>query len=507
MSTKNNNAPANLPEQVRAIVARFQRNVEHELPKLLEAAKVAPGGFRELELRLAELGRTAVDEVSGSVIAALTGDRALEEHAVSRLRKAGRFRSPETRPATVTLLGGGTVRVQSAYVRRDLRGRRGRRRGSGKRGKAGTGHFPLLAFLGIFQGATPAASAEIVRQVADSDSIRAARSALDRRGLDLGHKQTLRVFNGVAKRAVRQRLAWLADAAAAPPVADGLLRGRRVVIATDGGRIRERVPARAGRKNKKTGHRRYDAPWREPKLLVIYVVDDDGEVLQKMRPIYDGTLGDADEVFEMFVGYLKALGAHEAKELIAVSDGAVWIWNRVPLLAERLGIAPEKVTQVIDWYHAVETLGEIAACRAKWSAKERSAWIDETKKPLYSGDIETVLERIDALSVGRGAKEIKKHRDYFARNAERMQYSSFRKRKIPIGSGAVESAVRRVINLRIKGNAKFWRESNAEGMLLIRSYLKAGRFDDLIRWDHAQSVRWWDDGTAAGRGPIPDAIS
>ena len=83
----------------------------------------------------------------------------------------------------------------------------------------------------------------------------------------------------------------------------GPLRGRRVVVTTDGGRLRERLPAPAGRKNKRTGHRRYKAPWREPKLLVIYVIDDEGKVLQSFRPVYDGTLGDADQVFEMLVGY------------------------------------------------------------------------------------------------------------------------------------------------------------------------------------------------------------
>jgi hypothetical protein len=31
--------------------------------------------------------------------------------------------------------------------------------------------------------------------------------------------------------------------------------------------------------------------------------------------------------------------------------------------------------------------------------------------------------------------------------------------------------------MRMKSNAMFWLEINAEGMLLLRSYLKAGRFD------------------------------
>ncbi|MCG8556046.1 MAG: hypothetical protein MJD61_12280, partial [Proteobacteria bacterium] len=71
----------------------------------------------------------------------------------------------------------------------------------------------------------------------------------------------------------------------------------------------------------------------------------------------------------------------------------------------------------------------------------------------------------------------------------------------PRGSGAIESAMRRVINLRMKSNAKFWKQQNAEGMILLRSYLKAGRFDDLINWSIAAAAPWCPD------NDIPSLIS
>src|SRR5271155_2291204 len=48
---------------------------------------------------------------------------------------------------------------------------------------------------------------------------------------------------------------------------------------------------------------------------------------------------------------------------------------------------------------------------------------------------------------------------------------------VPMGSGAIESAIRRVINLRLKGNSVFWEEENAEGMLQIRGLALSGRWD------------------------------
>jgi hypothetical protein len=48
--------------------------------------------------------------------------------------------------------------------------------------------------------------------------------------------------------------------------------------------------------------------------------------------------------------------------------------------------------------------------------------------------------------------------------------------KLPIGSGAIESTVRRIVNLRLKGPSICWCRTSAETILLLRSYYKAGRW-------------------------------
>src|ERR1700693_1974048 len=48
------------------------------------------------------------------------------------------------------------------------------------------------------------------------------------------------------------------------------------------------------------------------------------------------------------------------------------------------------------------------------------------------------------------------------------------------GSGAIESAIRRVINLRLKGNSISWYEENAEGMMLLRCLVLSNRWDDAF---------------------------
>jgi hypothetical protein len=67
-----------------------------------------------------------------------------------------------------------------------------------------------------------------------------------------------------------------------------------------------------------------------------------------------------------------------------------------------------------------------------------------------------------------------------------LKYVDFRQRGLPLGSGAIESSIRRVINLRLKGNGKFWLEAHAEEMLQPRALVIIGRWDEQV-----QRMRTW----------------
>lgn len=479
--------PSDPRMQIVETIANFSAEIYDQLPAWV--AIEDPTRLCELEGDLTARARQLTDGIMAAVLQHILAKPSLQARAATAARQDRRLRSGGVRTVGVTLHGGTTVRVRTEYMRPDRRGCKGRRRRTGRRGRGGVGLYPVLAVLGIVEGVTPALAAEICRQVTDSDSVRAGRAALARRGIDLGHKQTLRIVNAFSRRAVEQRDRWL-ERMRREPAQHGPLSGRRVAIAVDGGRLRQRCPALRGRRRKATGHRRYDAPWVEPKLLTIYVLADDGSTSDVYPPIYDGTLGDADAIFQMLLGYLKALGAHEARQIIMLGDGARWIWERCDQLAVDLGIAAERVVQVIDWPHAVATLHTIADAR-RWRGNARATWLRRAKSLLHKGRIAELLVAIDALAVGRRAKDIRQHRDYFARNVARMQYDAFVAAKIPTGSGIVESAIRRVINMRMKSNGTFWLEVNAQGMLLMRAYLKAGHFDALVDWSIAEAIPWW----------------
>ena len=70
-----------------------------------------------------------------------------------------------------------------------------------------------------------------------------------------------------------------------------------------------------------------------------------------------------------------------------------------------------------------------------------------------------------------------------------LSYVTFRRRGIPCGSGAIESAIRRVINQRLKSNAMYWLQENAEAMFAVRATLLCDRWEEtLTRVRHSMAT-------------------
>ena len=190
--------------------------------------------------------------------------------------------------------------------------------------------------------------------------------------------------------------------------------------------------------------------------MVIYELDERGRRLRGGQLFYDATMGDADDTFTLLAARLKELDADKARLWVYGGDGAEWIWNRLDWLVNEVGFARSKVVEVLDFYHGTEYLSEFADERTRWTARERSAWLERMKRHLRKGNIEAIVDEMNVLCFGRRARAMGKVIRRFEEHAERMRYAALRRRGLPCGSGAIESAVRRIVNLRLKGNGIFW---------------------------------------------------
>jgi hypothetical protein len=347
-----------------------------------------------------------------------------------------------------------------------------RRKGQRRAGKRDAGVYAGLVLLGIYDRCTPALAAEVSLLAAMLGSLDEAQAVLADRGVALDTK-TVRLI--AYRYAARARLEQQLDTA----VFKDTVAGRRVVISSDGGRLRLREPKRGPKTTK--GRQRYTGAWREPKVLIIYVVDGEGKREASFAPVIDATLQGPDAVFALLRTYWQRLAITQADQVLFIADGAPWIWKRVPLLVHALGLTAAQVYELLDFYHAAQRLGQVAALRTDWSAKARTRWRTQQRRLLLRGEVAQVMAAVRDICRGRPKKAIRKHHDYFIKNQHRMAYAQLLAMKLPIGSGAIESTVRRVVNLRLKGPSLFWCRANAEAILLLRSYYKAGRWEMLKR--------------------------
>ena len=124
-------------------------------------------------------------------------------------------------------------------------------------------------------------------------------------------------------------------------------------------------------------------------------------------------------------------------------------------------------------------MGAVAELKKSWSPAWRRRWVKQQRQRLRNGRASAVVQAVDLLCRGPLSKALRTQRDYFIRNAKRLDYAAAKEAGLPIGSGAVESAIRRVINLRLKGASMYWLKPSAEAMLMLRSYFKAGHWNLL----------------------------
>ncbi len=458
---------------IDAVTAAFRARLV-EAGEAMASARSA-SAFCDAERVVHALALEMAAELTRQVLQKLSDDAEVGQSALARARELASCRGVQVRierprRTKVRTLGGQVVEVTTPYATSKPRSDRPLK----KRGAQGTGVYPVLDQLGIAGRSTPALRLLVSRAVCEANSVTSARDLLAGSGVRLGHKTALRLTYMVCEDALRFRRQAMKTQRGGDD--GGPFAGRRVVATVDGGRIniRRRVAGRP----KKGGRKQFETDWREPKVLTLYVLGEDGKRDRSVPSVIDGTLGDADAVFELIRYHLLRLGAHRAADVTLVGDGAVWIWNRADELREGLGLPRERFQEIVDYFHAVERLGDFAKLRPFRSDELRRDWVAFQKKRLKAGQIEDI-EAVFRVIEKNHRQDLSTEREYWRRNRERLRFAAFRQRGLPNGSGAVESSVRRVINLRLKGASITWTEAHAEGVLHLRAHAKSGRWYEL----------------------------
>ena len=384
---------------------------------------------------------------------------------------------------TVRLLGGMAIAVMALYCA--PRGRSGK-----GRGREGGGLYPELAAYRISEGSSPNVQAEVGRQVGLLP-IEQARAELARRGLDLDEKAVRRIATELGEQTLATRTRDLLRFRAGDLPVGEEFAGRRVVVGIDGGRVRVRTVIEKARGRGKKKRRKFRIEWREPKVLIIFRTDERGRMAKGSRPVIDGTLRGPDALIELVAFHLHRLGAAKAKIVTFAADGAPWIWARLDWVIAQARLDPLRVVEVLDWCHGVHHLGLALAALGLAEGRRQELYL-RLRALLKAGKSRAVLSELKALAAGWPEGDaVWREIGYLARHSDagRLRYNCFRARGVPLGSGAIESTIRRVINLRLKGSSIYWTEANAEAVFQLRAAVVSGRWEEIVEHTGAAMAR------------------
>jgi Uncharacterised protein family (UPF0236) len=202
--------------------------------------------------------------------------------------------------------------------------------------------------------------------------------------------------------------------------------------------------------------------WKEVKLGRLFKAPDcihaEGKAGWISHSQYVAHLG-SHTTFSGQMEHLIDSCCHPQTNIVFITDGAPWLKNWIE-------DAYPNSYSILDYYHGCEYLH--ALCKEHFNDEPTAqCWIKQQKELLLESRVQQVIEHVEQLHSPK--KEAKKLIEYYQANINRMDYKQYLQVGCGIiGSGAIESAHRKVIHKRMKQSGQRWSKQGAQHMLNLR---------------------------------------
>lgn len=337
------------------------------------------------------------------------------------------------------------------------------------------GLAPLDQHLGIGSGALSPGLERVACWFGIDDSFEEAAQAIhETLGIELPDETVRRVTEAIGQVAEAEAQAAIALAQAGkdplPPSAVEATSST-LLVEVDGTMVHE-----------------VDGQWHEAKSGLtaplgpaLHADEQSGRTTLAMgKPSYCVGFESADLFwYRVYVeAWRRGLGTALVTLVVVLGDGAEWIWHYAKAF---LGVAGVKLIEIVDIYHAFAHLEVVAEAVFGQGSEAAKQWVDPLKERLEKEGAAPVLTALATLKPNnaKATEEVRKAIGYFTDNAARMDYPRFVALQLPIGSGAVESSCRTVIQERAKGAGMRWTEPGAQAVASLRALQKSGRWQEF----------------------------
>lgn len=208
--------------------------------------------------------------------------------------------------------------------------------------------------------------------------------------------------------------------------------------------------------------------YKEAKVGVIFWNKDHQKVNRQRGKIrqreYVATLKSREEFRTRVSQLYNQITEHKATNTVIIGDGAPWIWQ---MASEQF---PGSV-EILDFFHLSEYVWKVAKAAYPNQEDKQRNWVKAQQQILKKSQWQTVIENCYQLPGKKKdlTESITKLERYLNNNQSRIDYQSYLKAGLMIGSGVVESSNRRVVTQRLKQAGMHWSKMGAEGVMALRA--------------------------------------
>ncbi|GEM_PF-1519223 len=137
--------------------------------------------------------------------------------------------------------------------------------------------------------------------------------------------------------------------------------------------------------------------WKEVKTVAISAVECGGsesgeEEVSLTRTSYRAGLWEAASFAQQQWAEGCRRGLEKAERVICVSGGAAWIWAIVAMC-----YAGVRCVEILDWWHAVQKLWELAFALLGQDDESSQAWGQQQKARLWAGQLRQIVRAVRLL--------------------------------------------------------------------------------------------------------------
>ena len=218
--------------------------------------------------------------------------------------------------------------------------------------------------------------------------------------------------------------------------------------------------------------------WRENKTVMVFrdkdmIKRENGDHII-IKKEYMPFIGSAEEFKKFVLDAAVRAGYGKVEYVVIIADGATWIRNMCN------EIFPDGI-QILDLFHLKENIFGYAKYLFKDDPAKYTPWAEQVIDKIETGQVDEALKLIPDAT-GKLPAGIVNLRTYIENNNDKINYPEYKARGFFVGSGAIESANKFIVQRRLKQAGMRWSVSGAQSMVTLRAK------DESDLWEKEKSI-------------------